>query len=189
VFIPAPGVPRSADLERAAALLNGHSKVVMLVGAGALQARDEVLAVAAQLGSPIVKTLSGKAAVPDDHPLATGGIGLLGTRPSEEAMEGCDAIFNRGLNQAHTGRPRRRHSDRPRPTDPTSQNLRRAHQRVPPRSLNHRRPAEPSWPQASPRPPTPGLTPVPCSDRVELASSHAEHARTSSRHLHPTFTP
>ena len=71
----------------------------MLVGAGALQARDEVLAVADQLGSPIVKTLSGKAAVPDDHPLATGGIGLLGTRPSEEAMEGCDAIFNRGLNQ------------------------------------------------------------------------------------------
>ncbi len=36
---------------------------------------------------------------------------------------------------ARTGRPRRRHSDRPRPTDPTSQNLRRAHQRVPPRSL------------------------------------------------------
>ena len=83
---------------------------------------------------------------------------------------------------ARTGRPRRRHRDRPRPTDPTSQNLRRAHQRVPPRSLNHRRPAEPSWPQASPRPPEPGLTPVPCTDRVELASSHAEHARTSSRH-------
>ncbi len=102
VFIPAPGVPRSADLERAAALLNGHSKVVMLVGAGALQARDEVLAVADQLGSPIVKTLSGKAAVPDDHPLTTGGIGLLGTRPSEEAMEGCDAIFMVGTSFPYT---------------------------------------------------------------------------------------
>ncbi|MBA3304108.1 MAG: pyruvate oxidase, partial [Acidimicrobiia bacterium] len=102
VFIPAPGLPRPADLQRAAAVLNGAEKVVLLAGAGALHAREELLAVAEQLASPIVKSLSGKAAVPDDHPLTTGGIGLLGTRPSEDAMEGCDAIFMVGTSFPYT---------------------------------------------------------------------------------------
>ena len=69
------------------------ARIVMLVGAGALHAREEILAVADVLASPVVKALSGKAAVPDDHPLTTGGIGLLGTRPSEEAMEHADTVF------------------------------------------------------------------------------------------------
>jgi len=102
VFIPAPAMPRAADLQRAAAVLNEAKKVVLLAGAGALNARNELLAVAEQLGSPIVKSLSGKAAVPDDHPLTTGGIGLLGTRPSEDAMEGCDAIFMVGTSFPYT---------------------------------------------------------------------------------------
>src|ERR1051325_11449449 len=76
-------VPADDDLRRAADVLNQAEKVVMLVGVGALGARDEVLAVGEALGSPIVKSLPGKAAVPDDHPLPTGGLGLLGTRPSE----------------------------------------------------------------------------------------------------------
>ena len=102
IFIVAPGVPRAVDLQRAATVLNGASKIVLLVGAGALHARDEILAVAEQLASPIVKTLSGKAVVPDDHPLTTGGIGLLGTRPSEDAMEDCDAIFMVGTSFPYT---------------------------------------------------------------------------------------
>lgn len=102
VFAPAPGQPQQADLERAAAVLNQGEDVVMLVGAGALHARDEVLLVAEALGSPIVKTLPGKAVVPDDHPLTTGGIGLLGTRASETAMEGAKTLFMVGTNFPYT---------------------------------------------------------------------------------------
>jgi pyruvate dehydrogenase (quinone) len=102
VYAAPPGLPRTADLERAAAVLNQGTDVVMLVGAGALGARDEVLQVADLLGSPIVKTLPGKAVVPDDHPLTTGGIGLLGTRPSEEAMEGAKTLFMVGTNFPYT---------------------------------------------------------------------------------------
>ena len=102
VFIPAPGVPRPDDLARAAEVLNGGSKVVLLAGAGALGARDEVLAVADRLASPVVKTLPGKAAVPDDHPLTTGGIGLLGTTPSEDAMDAADTLFMVGTNFPYT---------------------------------------------------------------------------------------
>jgi pyruvate dehydrogenase (quinone) len=97
-YLPAPGVPRTQDLERAAQVLNEGTKVVMLVGVGALRARDEVVKVAEILGSPIVKSLSGKAVVPDDHPLTTGGLGLLGTKPSQEAMDECDTLFMVGTN-------------------------------------------------------------------------------------------
>jgi pyruvate dehydrogenase (quinone) len=75
-------VPDREDLQRAAAVLNAGSRVAMLVGAGALDATDEVLAVADRLGAGVAKALLGKAAVPDDVPFCTGAIGLLGTRPS-----------------------------------------------------------------------------------------------------------
>jgi pyruvate dehydrogenase (quinone)/pyruvate oxidase len=102
VYVAPPGLPRPADLERAAAVLNQGTKVVLLAGAGALHARAEVLQVAERLAAPIVKTLPGKAVVPDDHPLTTGGIGLLGTAPSEEAMEGADTLVMVGTNFPYT---------------------------------------------------------------------------------------
>ncbi|MEU0151316.1 thiamine pyrophosphate-dependent enzyme [Micromonospora fulviviridis] len=94
-----PAVPaEQLDLARAAEVLNAGTKVAMLVGVGARHARDEVLAVAEALASPIVKTLPGKMVVPDDHPLTTGGLGLLGTRPSEELMEECDTLLMVGTS-------------------------------------------------------------------------------------------
>jgi pyruvate dehydrogenase (quinone)/pyruvate oxidase len=102
VYLAAPGVARHSDLEAAAGVLDAGERVVLLAGAGALGARDELLEVAELLASPIVKTLSGKATVPDDHPLTTGGIGLLGTKPSEDVMEGCDTLFMVGTNFPYT---------------------------------------------------------------------------------------
>ena len=92
-FTPTYPVPVRASLEKAAAILNDGSRVVMLVGAGALGAREEVLQTAELIGSPVVKALLGKAVIPDRHPLALGGIGLLGTAPSQEAMEECDTFL------------------------------------------------------------------------------------------------
>ncbi|MGI0038181.1 MAG: thiamine pyrophosphate-dependent enzyme [Nitrososphaera sp.] len=91
-------VPDIKLVERAAEILNSGSKVVMLVGQGALGATDEVIAVAEKLGAPIVKALLGKAAVPDDHPLCTGGIGLLGTSPSSDAMAEADTLLMVGTS-------------------------------------------------------------------------------------------
>ncbi len=86
-------VPRSADLERAAAVLNAGRRVAMLVGAGALNATDEVIAVAGRLGAGVAKALLGKAAVPDDLPWVTGSIGMLGTKPTDEMMSACDTLL------------------------------------------------------------------------------------------------
>ncbi|GAB1692899.1 thiamine pyrophosphate-dependent enzyme [Krasilnikovia sp. M28-CT-15] len=91
-------VPGDAELRTAAQVLNAARKPVILAGAGALHARDEVIAVAQRLGAPVVKTLPGKAVVPDDHPVTTGGLGLLGTKPSEEAMEECDTLLMVGTS-------------------------------------------------------------------------------------------
>ena len=86
-------VPERADLERAAEVLNAGEKVAMLVGQGALGAADEVVRTAEALGAGVAKALLGKAAVPDDLPFVTGSIGLLGTRPSWELMDGCDTLL------------------------------------------------------------------------------------------------
>jgi pyruvate dehydrogenase (quinone) len=86
-------VPTDEALRRAAALLNACKKPVILAGRGALGARKELEEVAEILGAPIAKPILGKACVPDASPYCTGGVGLLGTRPSQEALEGCDALL------------------------------------------------------------------------------------------------
>jgi pyruvate dehydrogenase (quinone) len=86
-------VPREPDLRRAAEVLNAGKKVAILVGAGALHATDEVIAVAEALGAGVAKALLGKAVLPDDLPWVTGSIGLLGTKPSWDMMNECDTLL------------------------------------------------------------------------------------------------
>src|SRR3954466_13547686 len=93
-----PAVPAADDLRRAADVLNAGAKVAILAGRGALHATDELEQLADTVGGPVIKALLGKAAVPDDSPYTTGGIGLLGTRPSQEAMENCDTLFMIGTS-------------------------------------------------------------------------------------------
>src|SRR5581483_3919937 len=93
VFARGARLPDEADLREAAALLNAGSRVAILAGQGALGATEELERAAETLGAPVVKPLLGKAAVPDDSPYTTGSIGLLGTRPSQEALEECDTLL------------------------------------------------------------------------------------------------
>jgi len=86
-------VPYESDLRRAADVLNAGRKVAILVGAGALGATDEVIAVADTLGAGAAKALLGKGALPDDLPWVTGSIGYLGTEPSYELMTDCDTLL------------------------------------------------------------------------------------------------
>jgi pyruvate dehydrogenase (quinone) len=86
-------VPYDADLRRAADVLNDGKKVAILVGAGALRATDDVIAVADRLQAGAAKALLGKAALPDHLPWVTGSIGLLGSKPSYEMMMECDTLL------------------------------------------------------------------------------------------------
>ena len=86
-------LPDRALLQAAADVLNSGKKVAMLVGAGALDATDEVIAVAERLRAGVAKALLGKAVLPDDLPYVTGSIGLLGTKPSWDLMKGCETLL------------------------------------------------------------------------------------------------
>jgi pyruvate dehydrogenase (quinone) len=98
VYAQSARLPSEADLARASDVLNAGRKIVILAGRGALHATDELERMAETLGAPIVKPLLGKAAVPDDSPYTTGSIGLLGTRPSQEALEECDTLLMVGTS-------------------------------------------------------------------------------------------
>jgi len=91
-------VPRDADLQRAADVLNSGERVAILVGAGALHASDEVMEVADKLGAGVAKALLGKAVIADDLSYCTGPIGLLGSKPSYDMMMQCDTLFMVGTS-------------------------------------------------------------------------------------------
>lgn len=97
-----PVVPDPTALARAAEVLNAGERVAILVGAGALNATDEVVAVAERLGAGVAKALLGKAAVPDDLPFCTGSIGLLGTKASWDLMRDCDTLLMVGTGFPYT---------------------------------------------------------------------------------------
>jgi len=92
-YARAHSLPSPDELERAAGVLNAGERVAILVGAGALHATDEVIAIADRLQAGCAKALLGKAALPDDLPWVTGSIGLLGTKPSYRMMTECDTLL------------------------------------------------------------------------------------------------
>jgi pyruvate dehydrogenase (quinone) len=89
--LPHPGL-----LQQAAEIINQGKKVAILAGAGCLRARAEILQLAERVAGPIIKPLLGKAVVPDDSPYTTGGVGLLGTAPSQDALADCDTLIIAG---------------------------------------------------------------------------------------------
>lgn len=82
--------PTEAVLAEAARLIDQSQRPVMLAGRGALGARAELAMLAEQASIPVVNTLPAKGVLADDHPLALGGLGLLGAKPAHTAMEHCD---------------------------------------------------------------------------------------------------
>jgi pyruvate dehydrogenase (quinone) len=96
IFAASHPVPAKEDLQAAADLINRGSKVAILAGAGCLNARGEILELAERVAGPIIKPLLGKAVVEDRNPYTTGGIGLLGTAPSQDALKDCETLIIAG---------------------------------------------------------------------------------------------
>jgi pyruvate dehydrogenase (quinone)/pyruvate oxidase len=98
VYAVSARLPNEGDLRRAAEILSAGKRIVILAGAGALGAGAELEELAELLAAPIVKPLLGKGCVPDESPYTTGGIGLLGTKPSQDALEDCDTLLIAGTS-------------------------------------------------------------------------------------------
>jgi pyruvate dehydrogenase (quinone) len=86
-------LPGEDELRRAADILNAGKRCFIMAGQGAIGAGGTLEAVADRLAAPVGKPLLGKAALADDSPFSTGGVGLLGTKPSQDAIESCDTLL------------------------------------------------------------------------------------------------
>ncbi|HEX6498652.1 MAG TPA: thiamine pyrophosphate-dependent enzyme [Micromonosporaceae bacterium] len=102
IYLSPPVRPRESDLAEAADVLRQGEKIAILAGVGARGAGPLIEQLADRLAAPVIKTLSGKMVLPDDSPYTTGGIGLLGTRPSEELVEDIDTLVMLGTNFPYT---------------------------------------------------------------------------------------
>jgi pyruvate dehydrogenase (quinone) len=91
-------IPQDSEIRKAAELLNRSERPAILIGQGAADASEEVIQLADILGTGVAKALNGKDALPDDLPFVTGGIGLLGTKPSHEMVMGCDTLLMIGTS-------------------------------------------------------------------------------------------
>ena len=98
VDLPGYNPPGKADpvaLKKAAALLAKAKKPVLYVGHGAVisGAGPAIMQLAEKLQAPIVNTLLGKGACPEDSPLHMGMLGMHGTAYANKAVMNCDSIF------------------------------------------------------------------------------------------------
>ena len=93
-----PGVPDRADLAKAAAALAKSRKPLLYIGQGAVisGAGKAVTQLAEKLNAPVVNTLLGKGAMPEDHALHLGMLGMHGTAYANKAVMNCDLIFSIG---------------------------------------------------------------------------------------------
>lgn len=96
IYAAAYPLPHEDLLREAAEIINEGKRVAILAGRGCLKAREEIIQLAEKVAGPIIKPLLGKAVVPDDHPYTTGGVGLLGTSPSQDALKACDTLVIAG---------------------------------------------------------------------------------------------
>jgi pyruvate dehydrogenase (quinone) len=98
IIAPQYPVPPEREFEAAARTIADGKRIAILVGRGALRARQQVLELAQKLKAPVIKALLGKAVIPDDSPYSLGGLGLLGTAPSQDAMNECDTLIMAGTS-------------------------------------------------------------------------------------------
>jgi pyruvate dehydrogenase (quinone) len=91
-------VPPRKDLVAAANLLNASGKVTLLVGQGARDAHDEVLALAERLAAPMVLTLKAKEGFEDENDFEIGQSGLIGNPATASAFSECDALLMLGTD-------------------------------------------------------------------------------------------
>ena len=90
--------PDSHEIEEAAALLSKAQRPLVVSGGGVLysEAEKELLAFCETRGIPVAETQAGKSALPDDHPLNLGAVGVTGTAAANAVAEEADVILGVG---------------------------------------------------------------------------------------------
>jgi len=97
-------VPNANDISSAAEMLNSAKRPIIVLGYGAIEACDKVIALAEKIGAPVLTTFKGKGLIADTHPNAAGVLGRSGTPIASWFMNESDLILSLGSSFAnHTG--------------------------------------------------------------------------------------
>jgi pyruvate oxidase len=96
-----PVGPDPDALTRASELVAEARRPVLVVGHGAREAREGVVALAEQLGAPVLTTFKAKGLVPDTHPLGAGVLGRSGTPVASWLMNEADLLLVIGASFSH----------------------------------------------------------------------------------------
>src|SRR5690625_292376 len=91
-------VPEPAALERAAALVRGARRPLVVAGGGVVysEASAALTAFADATGIPVVDTQAGKGAIAWDHPSAAGGVGATGNAAANALAAAADVVIGVG---------------------------------------------------------------------------------------------
>ena len=98
VNIPRPDEPSPSQIERAAAVLDGAQRPVILAGHGASRsgAAGALMRFSKQLCLPVATTFHGKGVFPDDHPHALGAVGFMDHDYVNFGFDDADVIISVG---------------------------------------------------------------------------------------------
>ena len=106
-YKPSKGV-HMGQLKKAISLLKEAEKPLFLMGGGVniARANPEALALAEATGIPVITTIMGKGALPTNHPLYVGNVGMHGCYAANHAISECDVLFSIGtrFNDRITGK-------------------------------------------------------------------------------------
>ena len=97
-YVPVPATPKGA-VEKAAALINKAKRPLVLVGQGVElgHAQQELQAFVEKAGLPAGRTLLGLSALPSDHPLNVGMLGMHGALGANKKTQECDLLIAVGM--------------------------------------------------------------------------------------------
>lgn len=105
-YKPSEGA-HSGQIKKALEKLKNAKRPVFLIGGGVniAHARKEMTELAELTGVPVVTTIMGKGAIPTNHPLYVGNIGMHGNLASNKAIMECDVLLSIGtrFNDRITG--------------------------------------------------------------------------------------
>lgn len=106
-YKPSTGV-HIGQLKRAIKMLEKAKKPLFLAGGGVNIARagEDFRKLVDTTGVPVITTIMGKGAIPTDHPLYIGNIGMHGSFAANSAVNECDLLFSIGcrFNDRITGK-------------------------------------------------------------------------------------
>ena len=91
--------PDIGQIHMAVNLLTQAERPLIFAGGGVIWsgASPEVVALAEMLGAPVATSLLGKGAIPEDHPLAMGMLGMHGRMAANLAISECDVLLGVGV--------------------------------------------------------------------------------------------